>query len=327
MNTYKSKSVLITGGLGFIGSNLAIRLVGEGARVTILDSLDDRYGGNMVNVEAIKFRIKIIIGDACNRSVLKPLVADADIIYHFAAQVSYIDSLKIPLEDLDKNALSTLLILEICRELNHKPLILFSSSRMVLGYVNNKRFSEADYPKPLSLYGVHKLLSENYLHLYYREFKIPFIIMRITNPYGPRQQVKHSKYSLVGWFIRMAMNGETIRIFGEGTQLRDYIYSDDIIEGFFRIGSCENAIGKIVNIGSGEGTAFRDMVATVLKVVKKGSMEMVPWPANYENLETGDAIADISLIRELTGFTPRFSLQEGTALTFEYYQKHLRNYI
>jgi UDP-glucose 4-epimerase len=327
MNAYKLKRVLITGGLGFIGSNLAIRLVGEGARVTILDSLDDRYGGNMVNVEAIKTRVKIIIGDACNRSVLKPLVADADIIFHFAAQVSYIDSLKIPLEDLDKNALSTLLILEICRELNHRPLILFSSSRMVLGYVNNKKFSEADYPKPLSLYGVHKLLSENYLHLYYREFKIPFIIMRITNPYGPRQQVKHSKYSLVGWFIRMAMNGETIRIFGEGTQLRDYIYSDDIIEGFFRIGNCEKAIGKIVNIGSGEGTAFRDMVATVLKVVKNGSMEMVPWPANYENLETGDAIADISLIRELTGFSPRFSLYEGTSLTFEYYRKHMGNYI
>jgi UDP-glucose 4-epimerase len=327
MNNYKSKRVLITGGLGFLGSNLAIRLVKEGAVVTILDSLDHRYGGNMFNVESVRNQVKIIIGDVCNRSVLKPLVAEVDIIFHLAAQVSYIDSLKIPLEDLDKNALSTLLILEICRELNHKPVILFSSSRMVLGYVNNKKFLETDYPKPLSLYGVHKLLSENYLNLYFREYKIPFVVMRITNPYGPRQQVKHSKYSLIGWFIRMAMNGETIKIFGEGSQLRDYVYSDDLIEGFFRIGSCEQAIGKIVNIGSGEGTAFREMVSTVLKVVKNGSMEMVPWPANYENLETGDAIADISLIRDLTGFSPAVSLEEGTSLTYEYYRKHLSEYI
>ncbi len=327
MNEYKLKKILITGGLGFLGSNLAVRLVEEGAAVTILDSLDDRYGGNTVNIDRIKNQVRLIIGDVCNKSILQPLVADADIIFHFAAQVSYIDSLKIPLEDLDKNALSTLLMLEICRALNHRPLILFASSRMVLGYVSNKMFSENDYPKPLSLYGVHKLLSENYLHLYYREFKIPFIVMRLTNPYGPRQQIKHSKYSLVGWFIRMAMNQETIRIFGEGTQLRDYIYSEDIVEGFFRIGKCEKAIGKIVNIGSGKGTAFRDMVSTVLEVVGNGQMEFVPWPNNYENLETGDAIADISLIRDLTGFSPRFSLHEGTARTYEYYKKHLSDYI
>jgi nucleoside-diphosphate-sugar epimerase len=327
MNSYKQKKILITGGLGFLGSNLAVRLVNEGAAVTILDSLDDRYGGNMVNIETVKSRVKLIIGDVCNKSILKPLLADTDIVFHFAAQVSYIDSLKIPLEDLDKNALSTLMILEICRELNHKPLILFASSRMVLGYVNNKMFSENDYPKPLSLYGVHKLLSENYLHLYFREYKIPFIVMRITNPYGPHQQIKHSKYSLVGWFIRMAMNGETIRIFGEGNQLRDYIYSEDIVEGFYQIGKCEKAVGRIVNIGSGEGTAFRDMVSTVLQVVKNGNMEFVPWPNNYENLETGDAIADISLIRDLTGFSPQFSLPEGTSRTFDYYREHLAEYI
>jgi len=326
MQKYYQKNVLITGGLGFLGSNLAHKLVSDGAILTILDSMDNRYGGNLYNIESIKSNVNLVFGDVCNRSILKPLLENVEIVFHFAAQVSYIDSIKIPLEDLDKNALSTLLILEICRELNRKPLIVFSSSRMVLGFIKDKVFTEGDVPCPLSLYGVHKLLSENYLNLYLREFKIPYIISRITNPYGIRQQIKHSKYSLVGWFIRMAMNQETIKIFGSGMQMRDYIFSEDITEGFYRLGMCDEAIGKVVNLGSGIGTEFREMVQTVVQTVGKGEIKFIPWPANYENLETGDAIADISLLNELTGFVPKYSLKEGVLLTYEYYRKNFANY-
>jgi nucleoside-diphosphate-sugar epimerase len=327
VDIYKSKKVLITGGLGFLGSNLAIRLVNGGAIVTIIDSLDERYGGNLFNVESIKDRIKIVIADVCDEEKMEPLVQESDIIFHFAAQVSYIDSLSNPLEDQQKSATSTLLILELARKLDRKPLIVFSSSRMVLGVVSNGVVSETAKPDPLSMYGIHKLLSERYLQLYYKEFGIPFMILRITNPYGIRQQVKHNKYSLVGWFIRMAMDGETIEIFGDGKQKRDYIFSEDISNGFYLIGCNGKAVGRIINIGSGICSEFREMVSNVIETVGNGRMEFIPWPEHYERIETGDAVADISTLVKLTGYKPKYSLKEGIYKTYEYYKQNLDYYI
>jgi len=256
-----------------------------------------------------------------------PLVEMADIIFHLAAQVSYIDSLQIPYEDLDLNAKATLNILESCRKLNPKAKIIFSSSRMVYGKAEQSLLNEQCSTNPLSLYGIHKLTSEKYLLMYYKDFGIPTTILRLTNPYGPRQQIKHSKYSLIGWFIRQAIEGKVIKIFGSGTQLRDYIFVDDIINAMLKCSAADNAAGEIINVGSGVSTRFCDMVRTVVSCIDNGKIEFIPWPDDYEKIETGDISVDISKLKALTAWQPHVSIEEGINRTYEYYKKFLSYYI
>lgn len=324
---FEDKRILITGGLGFLGSNLAHKLVNLGSEVTVIDNLNPRYGGNIFNISGIEKKVNLIINDIRNIEAINAYLANADVIYHFAAQVSYIDALDIPLEDQDLNAKSTLLLLEFLRKNNPSCKVIFSSSRMVLGKVEGELMKETSPTNPLSLYGIHKLTSEKYLQMYYKDFAIPSVILRITNPYGIRQQIKHNKYSLVGWFIRQAMENKDITIFGEGNQLRDYIYVDDMVEGFLRVAESDNAFGEIINLGSGVSTKFVDMVRTIINVVESGSIKFVPWPSNYENIETGDIKTDLSKLEKITGFTPSVSLEEGILKTYQYYKNNIKYYL
>jgi nucleoside-diphosphate-sugar epimerase len=301
--------------------------VGLGAHVTLLDSLDPRYGGNRFNLQGIEDRVRTVVGDVRVTHVLAPLVHDAEIVFHLAAQVSYSDSLAIPVEDYEVTAGSTLQILECCRAMTAKPLVVLASSRMVVGKVGPGPLTEEAPTNPLSLYGVHKLASEKYLSIYQHFFDMPTLALRITNPYGPRQQIHHSKYSLVGWFVRQAMEGRTIKVFGEGTQRRDYIFADDIGEAFLRCAAAPEAVGQVVNLGSGVATEFREMVTAVVEVVGTGRVEFVPWPENYERLETGDVTADTSRLHGLTGWQPGVDLRTGVARTAEYYRHHGEHYI
>jgi UDP-glucose 4-epimerase len=326
-NYYRGKRILITGGLGFLGSNLAHKLVSFDANVTIIDNLDPLYGGNLYNVNSIRDKLKIIIGDIQDESLITPLLLDCDIVFHFAAQVSYIDSLNIPFRDLDLNARTTLSILEILRKHNPGTKIVFSSSRMVIGKSNNLIVDESVHTNPLSLYAIHKLASEKYLLMYHSDFGIPVIIFRITNPYGIRQQLKHNKYSLVGWFIRMAMENKTITIFGDGRQLRDYIYVEDIIEAFLMSTANSESTGEIINLGSGYSSEFGEMVYNIIRIVGSGEIKYVDWPVNYERIETGNFQVDISKLKSLTGWAPSVTLEQGIRQTYEYYKSELSHYI
>jgi nucleoside-diphosphate-sugar epimerase len=326
-NYYNGKQVVITGGLGFLGSNILAELIRLGAKVTVVDNLNPLYGGNLYNVHHLMNKFTLIINDVRNIEILAPVVKQCDIVFHLAGQVSYIDSLSMPCEDLDLNAKATLNLLEICRKLDRKPKIIFSSSRMVYGKAEQPMLTEKSQTNPLSLYGIHKLTSEKYLLMYYKDFDIPCIIARLTNPYGPNQQIKHNKYSLVGWFIRQALEGKEIRIFGNGRQLRDYIYITDIISALIRLAASPDAIGEIVNVGFGQSTRFCDMVAAVIDCVNNGSMVFVPWPNDYENIETGDVALDLTKLRELTKWNPEIGLKRGIASTYEYYKSNFSNYV
>ncbi len=328
LNNYKGKKVLITGGLGFIGSNLAHKLVELGAEVTVIDNLAPLYGGNDFNIKDIKDKIKVIIGDIRDWQLIDKIVIDKDIIFNLAAQVSYIDSINIPFEDLDINCKGHLTILESCRKLNKNVKIVFSSSRLALGKIIENPITEEHPTNPLSLYGIHKLTAEKYCYFYYKNHNLKTTVLRITNPYGKRQQIKHSKYSIPGWFMRLAMEGKTISIFGKGTQKRDYIYIDDLVDAFLYAGISEKTNGQIYNCGSGKSIEFRKMVENIVKLVGNGKVEYIPWPDNYEKDETADKIeTSIKKIYKDTGWKPKTELKNGLKEMFNYYKNNKDKYI
>ena len=319
--------ILITGGLGFLGSNLATKLSFENHDIIILDNLDPLYGGSRFNLsDANNQIIEVVIGDVTDTELVSKLVRGIDIVFHFAAQVSYIDSLNMPMKDIAINATATMILLEAIRELKQDTKIVFASSRMVYGKTISTPIREDHPTVPLSLYGTHKLTSERYLEIYHKNFGIKYNILRITNPYGIKQQMKHNKYGLVGWFIRQAMENKTIKIFGEGTQRRDYLFAEDIVNAFCSVAFCSDAANNIYTLGSGQSVQFREMVECVVNTVGNGNIEFVEWPKDYEKLETGDCELSIEKLQNDTGWRPNISLEEGVRKTHEFYKLHLDKY-
>lgn len=322
----KNTNVLITGGMGFIGSNLARRLIGLGAQVTVLDAQLPEYGANQFNFEGIQEQIVFIKGDVRDEALIKQTVLDKQYIFDLAAQVSYLDSSIKPLLDLDINCRSKLILLEAVREHNPKIKIVFTSSRLVYGKIQSTPVAEEHPTNPLSIYGIHKLAAEKYFTNYFQNFGITSAVARVPNPYGPRQQARHSRYGIVGWFIRQALEGNTIQVFGDGAQVRDYMYIDDLVDSLIALAASENTNGQVYNVGSNEPMSFKHMAETVIGAAKKGSIASVPWPENYEKNETGDYIADIAKITAATGWKPAASFREGVEKTVAFYREHNEHY-
>lgn len=320
-DTLKGKRILITGGAGFIGSSLAHELVRLGAQVTILDAMLPLYGGNLYNLEEIKNYIEFVHGDIRDEELISELVKDKDIIYNFAAQVSHLDSKDQPLLDLDINCRGHLIVLEAMRKHAPKTRVLFSSSRMVYGKILHTPADENHPTKPLTIYGIHKLLAEIYYRYYFETFNIETITVRIPTPYGPRQHMKHSKYSVAGWFLRQSLDNEAIKIFGDGTQSRDYIYIDDVVDAFIRLG-ISGKPGESYNLGTNEKTRLVDMVDAILKETQSGSKEYVPYPDNYIVGNFGDYVANYEKIKNDASWEPKIDLKEGVQKMVEYYKKN-----
>lgn len=323
---YRGKNVLITGGLGFIGSNLTHALIELGASVTTLDALLPQYGGNPFNLSEITDRVHVVKGDIRDPTALQMVVPGSEVIFNLAAQVSYTDSLTEPFLDVDINCVGQLRLLETVRASAPRAKVCFASSRLVYGKILTLPVDESHPTNPLSIYGVHKLAAEKYHRIYFDRYGVRSSILRIPNPYGPRQQMKHAKYSIVGWFIRQALEGNTLRVFGTGEQERDYLYIDDITDAFLRLGATDRTDGEVYNIGSAEVVRFVDMVDEVLRVVGSGGKEYIPWPSDYERNETGSYHADTKKIAASVGWQAQVPLQEGIQRTVEYYRRHREHY-
>jgi nucleoside-diphosphate-sugar epimerase len=299
--------------------------VQEGARVAVLDALLPDYGGNRVNLAGLEDKIEMFDGNILDAELVGRAVAGADFVFHLAGQVGYMDSKDQPFVDLDFNGRGTLTVLEAVRQLAREARFLFASSRLVYGPITVIPVREDHPTNPLSLYAIHKLLGEKYVGYWAHEFGVHGVSVRIPNPYGPRQQMKHGKYSIVGWFIRQALEDKTITVFGDGKQERDYIYIDDIVEALLRLIVAGEA-GEPYNIGSRERVRFVDMVDTILSVVGSGRKQHVPWPEDYERNETGDYIADTTKIKAATEWEPQVSLKEGVKRTVAYYRENQQHY-
>lgn len=322
---FEGKNILITGGAGFIGSSLAHALAGLGAKITILDAMLPLYGGNKFNLEGIMDQVNFIEGDIRNKDLIFKIVKGQDFIFNLAAQVSYIDSKDQPFLDLDINCLGHLNVLEAIRAVAPKCRVIFSSSRMVYGKILTIPVKEDHPTNPLSIYGIHKLTAEKYYQYYHNTFGSDTVVVRIPNPYGLRQQMKHNKYSIVGWFIRQAMEGQIITIFGDGKQERDYLFIDDIVDGFLKL-AINGAAGEIYNMGAKEQTTLVNMVDAILSEIPTGKKKHISWPENYEKNETGSYIADTSKIERDTSWSAVVSLKEGIHRTVEYYKKYSKYY-
>jgi nucleoside-diphosphate-sugar epimerase len=325
-DAFRGRRVLITGGLGLIGSNLAHALVRLKARVTIVDALLPMYGGNMHNIAEIINRVTLHRGDVRDEEAMGRLVRDKDFVFHLAAQVSYLDSVTDPFLDLDVNCRGQLVLLEACRRFNCGTKVLFAGSRLQFGATSSNPVDEEHPQRPVLPYAIHKLAAERYLQMYHQLFDLRTVVLRLANPYGPRQQMKHSRYGIVNWFIRQAMEGRVITVFGDGRQQRDYVYVDDVVRAFLMAAASERSVGEIFNVGSGQGCAFAEMAATVVRTVGSGRVEFVAWPDHYRSTDTGDYVTDIGKISRLLGWRPRVGIAEGIARTHRFYVRRAAHY-
>jgi len=323
---YHKKEILITGGLGMIGSNVAQKLVRLGARITIVDACLEPYGANIFNLHGIEDEIKVNYADIRDRAAMKVLVQGKDVIFNFAGQVSHNDSIADPFLDADINYLGHLNVLESVRKYNPTARVLLSGSRLQFGKITHTPTDENHPQNPETPYAFNKTTAENMYKYYYKLHGVPCVVFRLANPYGIRCQMKHSKYSIINYFIRLAMEGKEITIYGSGNQLRDYVYVEDVADAFISAAASPSAQGEVFNIGSGSGISFKEMVETVITIVGKGKMVFVPWPKEYIDVETGDYVTNIGKAKKVLKWTPKVDLESGIKRTVGYYEKHHKYY-
>jgi len=324
---YRGRSVLITGGLGFIGSNLARALVALGADVLIVDSLIPDYGGNLFNLAGLENRLRINIADIRQQTTMNYLVQRQDVIFNLAGQVSHIDSMQDPHTDLEINCRAQLAILEACRRNNPDVKVVFAGTRQVYGRADSLPVSETHLVRPTDINGVNKAAGEYYHLVYNNVFGVRACSLRLTNVYGPRQLLKHNRQGFIAWFIRLAIEGREIQIYGDGRQMRDFVFVDDAVEAFLRAGASEASNGQVFNVGGFEPISHRDLVHLLIATAGSGSYRFVEWPPDKKAIDIGDFYADWRLIADTLGWRPHTTLADGLHETIAFYREHFAHYV
>jgi UDP-glucose 4-epimerase len=324
---YEGRRVMITGGLGFIGSNLARQLVDLGARVLIVDSLIPDYGGNLFNIDGVADRVTLNIADIRMDSTMNVLVRDRDVIFNLAGQVSHVDSMVDPQTDLEINCRAQLTMLEACRRHNRRVRVVFAGTRQVYGRPERLPVDERHLVHPADINGINKAAGEYYHLLYNHVFGVRASSLRLTNVYGPRQLIKHNRQGFIGWFIRLAIEDREIQLYGDGSQLRDFVYVDDAADAFLRAGAIEACDGEVFNVGGGEPVSHRDLVGLLIEVAGSGHVRCVEWPPDKLRIDIGSFYSDSSKFRRVTGWSPTMSLRDGLRRTIDYYRAHYDRYV
>jgi len=318
---------MITGGLGFIGSNLAHQLVALGADVILVDSLIPDYGGNLFNIDGIADRVRVNVADIRQQSAMNYLVKDRDVIFNLAGQVSHIDSMKDPYADLEINCRSQLTILEACRYNNPGVKVVFAGTRQVYGRPDSLPVTETHLVRPTDVNGINKAAGEYYHLVYNNVFGVRACSLRLTNVYGPRQLIRHNRQGFIGWFIRLAIEGKTIQIYGNGQQRRDFVFVDDAADAFLRAGATDACNGEAFNIGGDHPITHRDLTALLLDIAGSGCVEYIEWPREKKAIDIGDFYADSTKFTRATGWTPTVKLADGLRRTVTFYRQHFDRYV
>ncbi len=324
---FAGKSILITGGLGFIGSNLARTLADQGARVTVVDSLIPEYGGNLFNLKGCEGRIRTNIADIRDEFSMAYLVQDQDYLFNLAGQTSHLDSMKNPFVDLDINCRSQLFILEACRKHNPAIRIVYASTRQIYGRPDFLPVHEGHILHPTDVNGINKMAGEWYHILYSNVYGIRTCALRLTNTYGPRMRVKDARQTFLGIWIKNLVEGKRIEVWGDGLQVRDFNYVDDVTEAMLMAALSERSNGQIYNLGSPERVNLKDLAALMIKVHGRGEYAVVPFPEDRKPIDIGDYYADYTKIRDALNWNPRHGLEQGLTTTLQYYYQFIHEYL
>jgi UDP-glucose 4-epimerase len=323
---YNGKKTLISGGLGFIGSNLAHKLVEFGAKVTLVDSLVPEYGGNLYNILGIENSVRINISDVRDEYSLHYLVQDQDLLFNLAGQTSHADSMQDPYTDLDINCRAQLSILEACRKYNPSIKIVFASTRQVYGKPKCLPVNESHLVQPVDTNGINKMAGEQYHILYNNVYGIRSCALRLTNTIGPRMRIKDSRQTFFGTWIRILLEGQPFEIWG-GEQLRDFTYVDDAVDALLLAASDDKADGQIFNLGGDCAISLSDLAKLLIEVNGEGSCVVRSYPLDRKKIDIGDYYADFSRIQSILGWTPKVPLREALARTLAYYRRNLAHYL
>ena len=325
--SFAGAPVLITGGLGFIGSTLARRLVGLGARVTIVDSMLPGAGGNLFNVAGIEERVRINISDVRDPNSLQYLVRGQRFLFNLAGQNSHIDSMRDPFTDLEINCRSQLSIMEACRQHNPDIRVVYTATRQQYGRAAYLPIDERHPLHPVDVNGVNNIAGESYHILYHQVYGIRTTSLRLTNTYGPRMLIRHPRQTALGWLIHQAVAGERIDLFGGGIDRRDFNYVDDVVDALLLAATDPAAVGEIFNLG-GEPVTLRAAVETLLEVAEGGGgCRIVPFPPERKAIDIGEVFTDYTKIARALGWRPTVPLREGLARTVAFYREHWRHYV
>ncbi len=323
---FNNKEVLVTGGLGFIGSNLCMELVRLGARVTIVDNMLPRQGGNFFNIRDITGKVTVNVSDVRNQLSMNHLVKGKEYVFHLAGQVNHVDSMKNPLQDLEINCQGTLVLLEALRHNNRDAKVIFAGTRGEYGSSVTLPVDEDHPTNPKGIYAVTNLTAEKMVLVYDDVYRIKGTCLRITNTYGPRHQMAHDEYGVFNWFIRKALDDEEIPVFGDGRILRDFLYVDDLVDCMIKVASVEDAYGKVFNVGTGIPVSFFDLAEKIVAIAGTGKTKFTEFTRERKEVEPGDYYADITRITNTTGWQPATSLDEGIARTIDFYRQFRKEY-
>jgi len=322
---YDGKRVLITGGLGFIGSNLARALVRQNARVLLVDSLIPEYGGNLRNIHGLAGRVQVNFADVRDRHILPVLVRGQDVLFNLAGQTSHLDAVNDPATDLEINCGAQLSILEACRRHNPGVTIVFASTRQIYGKPDRLPVDERHPIRPVDVNGINKCAGEWYHTLYHKLYGVRTCVLRLTNTIGPRMRIKDARQTFLGEWVRLLLEGKPIEVWG-GEQRRDFTYVDDCVRALELAAASPAATGRVFNLGGSDPISLGDLARLMIAVNGGGRLRVRAFPAERKKIDIGDYYADWALIRATLGWEPRVALREGLRRTLAFYRRELRHY-
>jgi nucleoside-diphosphate-sugar epimerase len=313
--------------MGFIGSSLAARLVEEGARVTLIDSLIELYGGNPFNIEPIKHLVHVNISDVRDPWAMAYLIRGHDVVFNLAGQTSHLDSMTDPNTDLEINVRAQLSILEACRKHNPGAKIVFASTRQIYGKPQYLPVDERHPLVPVDVNGVNKLAGEHYHLLYHRVYGLKTVVLRLTNTFGPRMRVRDARQTFLGIWLKELIEGRPIDVFGTGEQLRDFNYVDDVVDALILAARADGAVGDVFNLGGPERVSLRQLADLLVELAGgDASARIVPFPKDRLAIDIGDYYGDYRKAEAALGWTPRVPLREGLRRSLEFFREHRRHY-
>lgn len=322
---FSGATVLITGGLGFIGSNLAIRLVELGAHVTLLDAMLEGHGGNPFNIEPIRECVTVEIGDVRNATLVRRLIREQEFVFHLAGYNDHVLGLNDPFPALDVNIRGAAVLLEACRGANPEAKLLYTGTRGEYGTTTMP--AREDQPRnPRGIYELSSLSAQWLFRIYHDQHDLRSVGLCLANIYGERAHMRHDRFGVANWFLRQSFDDTTIRIFGDGRFARDFVYVQDAVDAILLCALTEGAYGETLNVGNDQPSNFRDLAERIVRITGRGRLTFVPFAADRAASEPGDSYCDIGKIRRIVGWAPMTGLEEGLERTVEFYRRHKEHY-